>query len=758
MKNLFRSTFLLFSSLLLFFTAGFAQAAIEVAIEAGPEPVQPSETANVRIVISNSGNSLSGDLVVKMVYPDHLNWIYDGTEIHGGVCPGTTCDNNEIVTWQLGVLPPGLSHPLALYPVVLNGTVDGSAIPFIVEVFENNIKVAETSRSVIVQDIVPYDIAVDEDINPIAPGEPLVYTITYSNRSAASATSTALSFPLPQGVTFVSATDGGVLNGNTVEWNLNTLPAHSGGEQKVTVNVGGNVVSGSLLEVDKAQISGLVNFQSHTSSALAATQVSNNTALVLAMELNPDPVQPNEVLTTALTVSNPTNGVLFGVTLSLRYPEHLNWVYDGAGIDGGVCAGTTCDKNEIVTWQLGAMAPGSSQTVTLPPVVINGTTIGSLITLNAHVREDNGTRASQSRTVIVQSGPAYDIAVDEDINPVAPGEPLVYTITYSNRSAASASNTALRFPLPQGVTFVSATDGGVLNGNTVEWNLNTLPAHSGGEQKVTVNVGSNIVSGSLLEVDKAQISGLVNFQSHTSSALAATQVSNNTALVLAMELNPDPVQPNEVLTTALTVSNPTNGVLFGVTLSLRYPEHLNWVYDGAGIDGGVCAGTTCDKNEIVTWQLGTMAPGSSQTVTLPPIVLNGTTIGNLITFNATAFEDNNTQVLTSETAFVGTNSVYHVGELRIDTDGDGVFDKDDNCTLASNALQTDTDEDGYGNACDADFNNDGFVNANDLSIFKANFFTADSETDLNADGFVNANDLAIFKGLFFKAPGPSAGL
>lgn len=39
--------------------------------------------------------------------------------------------------------------------------------------------------------------------------------------------------------------------------------------------------------------------------------------------------------------------------------------------------------------------------------------------------------------------------------------------------------------------------------------------------------------------------------------------------------------------------------------------------------------------------------------------------------------------------------------ILIDTDGDSVFDRDDNCPLVANADQADTDADGVGNACDA---------------------------------------------------------
>ncbi|MEA2080161.1 MAG: choice-of-anchor O protein, partial [Pseudomonadota bacterium] len=93
-----------------------------------------------------------------------------------------------------------------------------------------------------------------------------------------------------------------------------------------------------------------------------------------------------------------------------------------------------------------------------------------------------------------------------------------------------------------------------------------------------------------------------------------------------------------------------------------------------------------------------------------------------------------------------------------DTDGDGVLNGIDTCTLVPNAdAQCDTDGDGYGNICDADLNNiDPVVNFADLALFKAAFGTNDADADLNCSGgVVNFEDLAIFKSLFGSAPGPS---
>ncbi|MFK8014140.1 MAG: DUF5060 domain-containing protein [Gammaproteobacteria bacterium] len=91
-----------------------------------------------------------------------------------------------------------------------------------------------------------------------------------------------------------------------------------------------------------------------------------------------------------------------------------------------------------------------------------------------------------------------------------------------------------------------------------------------------------------------------------------------------------------------------------------------------------------------------------------------------------------------------------------DTDGDGIDDANDNCTLAVNPSQRDTDGDGFGNVCDADFNNDQIVNVVDLGLLRVDFFAnGDLDTDLNGDGVVNASDLGLLRDLFLQPPGPS---
>jgi hypothetical protein len=91
----------------------------------------------------------------------------------------------------------------------------------------------------------------------------------------------------------------------------------------------------------------------------------------------------------------------------------------------------------------------------------------------------------------------------------------------------------------------------------------------------------------------------------------------------------------------------------------------------------------------------------------------------------------------------------------LDADLDGVTDDEDNCTLAHNRDQRDTDADGFGNRCDADFDGDCIVNFHDLAVMKVAFGTRWPEGDLDANGIVNFADLGILKSGFLEPPGPS---
>ncbi len=96
----------------------------------------------------------------------------------------------------------------------------------------------------------------------------------------------------------------------------------------------------------------------------------------------------------------------------------------------------------------------------------------------------------------------------------------------------------------------------------------------------------------------------------------------------------------------------------------------------------------------------------------------------------------------------------------LDTDGDGIPDSEDNCTLLANPTQCDSDGDNFGNHCDGDLNNSSFTNSQDYVLFRAQLGQPSvdptyNQADLNCSGSVNSQDYVLFRSLLGSPPGPS---
>jgi len=94
---------------------------------------------------------------------------------------------------------------------------------------------------------------------------------------------------------------------------------------------------------------------------------------------------------------------------------------------------------------------------------------------------------------------------------------------------------------------------------------------------------------------------------------------------------------------------------------------------------------------------------------------------------------------------------------QTDSDGDGVYDGQDNCSDAQNDSQDDTDGDDCGNICDGDYNDDGIVGFLDFTAFSNAYGTSDLEMDHSqpVTGPVGFLDFTAFSGFYSNPPGPS---
>ena len=160
-----------------------------------------------------------------------------------------------------------------------------------------------------------------------------------------------------------------------------------------------------------------------------------------------------------------------------------------------------------------------------------------------------------------------------------------YTLTVRNAGAGQAAGIVLVDTLPATVTFVSATNGGVLGaGNVVTWPaIVTLANAATTTRSVTV---TSPPSGTLLNIAASTSASVDPTPANNNGSAAGARVTTvvNTADVVTTKTGPATANGGAAITYTLTVRNAGAGQATGIVLVDTLPrdgdlrERLQWRY------------------------------------------------------------------------------------------------------------------------------------------------------------------------------------
>ncbi len=227
--------------------------------------------------------------------------------------------------------------------------------------------------------------------------------------------------------------------------------------------------------------------------------------------------------------------------------------------------------------------------------------------------------------------PHLTLAKSDTPDPVPAGGQIVYTIQFGNTGSADATGVVITDGVPVGTTFVSATGGGTYNGgtNTVTWNIGTVAAGTSGSVSLTVQVGLGVPNGTVI----------VNTASMTASNASAPPNTVASTVAVAPVLTfqktdtPDPVRAGGQIVYTISFSNTGNGDATGVVITDVVPANATFV---SATGGGTYNGGT----NTVTWNIGTVAAGTSGSVSLTVQVGLGVPNGTVIVNTASMAASN----------------------------------------------------------------------------------------------------------------------
>jgi uncharacterized repeat protein (TIGR01451 family) len=537
------------------------------------------------------------------------------------------------------------------------------------------------AASVLVAAITEDVLAVSQraDRQTAAPGQVVVYEITYQNLSSETVTNVTLTDVLPSDTRLLNQTGGTVtIDPDTQEttWQLTTdlLAPLETGKVLLQVEVVGNAVIGTSLN-NSVRLS---TADSEVWADKAEVAVVANAAVLESSISNPEATAPGDSFTYALQFANTGTLAAGNTTLQLQ-------VEDGVTV-------TDCDDcskadGGRLSWSLSSIAAGKDQTkqitVLLDPSVavnselhaisyigdtqnISAGVVGVSAKLQARQQRRRGGSASikQATSAAERAGPLgmSTIRVGEKASPalgglkmivpdqVVAGDQVAVTVSFGNTGDAPATGVTLTSKVPANTTLTSVQGGSCsadpcIAGETLTWNVGEIAAESAREVSYILTAGSD-AAGSVIghrvvlsseESREASVSG------NTDVVAEKLSVSIAVSDAAGSDAEGSIVSVGDTITYTLTLLNESPAARSGITVVNQVPALI--AACGQACIVGDSGGAAIDAEAgTLTWSNFALDAGADVAldykVTIPPGLENDTQLVNSVSVStATRFYD-----------------------------------------------------------------------------------------------------------------------
>ncbi|MDD3115942.1 MAG: hypothetical protein PHO45_01075 [Victivallaceae bacterium] len=329
------------------------------------------------------------------------------------------------------------------------------------------------------------------------------------------------------------------LNAQSAVWNLGDVKF---GETKTITIVGTAKSSGTVTNCTK----------------FSYNKKTCNTVAVVSPKLKLEKTAPKEVvlcdaIPVTLTVCNTGTGTVNNVEVTDTLPEGLVEALTG---------------KTTVTFNVASLAEGQCQEFTYNAKALRTGTYLADATASS---KENLTDKASTTTVVKQA--ILKIAKD-GTETIFIGRPYTFTITVTNVGDTDATNVRVVDSIPQGAKCVSLTEGGVIQGDTIVWNVEKL------QPKAIINLKASFISNNAgMAVNRVAASAACSPQVEAS---AKTDVIGIPAILLEVVDIEDPLAVGGVETYVITATNQGSAPATNVKIICSLEDSQEYVSgDGA---------------------------------------------------------------------------------------------------------------------------------------------------------------------------------
>lgn len=324
-------------------------------------------------------------------------------------------------------------------------------------------------------------VTITDGHDSVQPGQAVVYVITLKQqRDTARNVNVTLNLPYQSNV--VSASDGGSFQGDTVTWTNVSVYKNVTRTLTVNVNVSPDAKPGQYL-VARVKTDG----DQATDTSLVEEFVAQSAdQFRVSITDGKDFILPNSQLTYTIRVRNIGSQTMTS-DVRVAMPYASNFI---SGSDGAV------RDSYNVTWGKISFAPGEEKVFSFTTLVDHDAVNHMLIRSRAYV----GTVSALDQTVVSIGQPdnAISTTITDGRNTAEIGQVLTYTVKITNDSDVVGTHVAIDASLPTYGEFVSATEGGITDGNNVRWIITQIAPHDTRTLKYSIRVRSDAPLDSIL--------------------------------------------------------------------------------------------------------------------------------------------------------------------------------------------------------------------------------------------------------------------
>jgi len=615
--------------------------------------IQAITVTSINLIKTASVNSVTpgGQITYNLKYTNTSNVGLTGATITDNLdprlefvsCSNSCTQNGQNISWNLGDLALGNTDTVS---VVVNAKSDAATGTIINTGFfdTNETTAISSSVNVNILPIVPFTLAKVASETNVDRGTTYNYTINYTNPNIINANNVLISDTLDPRLDFISCSNSCTQNGQNISWNIGSVAASGTGSVTITVKVKNLAASGTL--TNTAQITSTETGAITAAAFVSINRIYQTATPTLSKSQNKTELLRGDSITYTINYSNNSDVDFSNAEITDVLNSNLSFVS---------CSNSCAQTGQNLSWNIGLLPIGASGSFTVNVNVKSNATLGLLQNIATISTTEAPTIQAFSYGSIIVNDPILtselSISKSASISAANRGDTFSYTLSYKNGLTA-VTNTIISDNLDSRLTFISCTNSCTQAGQLITWNLGNLTTNDSGSVTIIVSVKDNAQIGGLDNI--ATIDSTETTIVNSNKVTVAITIPDNPTLNITKTVNNSTVAPGGNLTYTINYLNTANQSTTNTIITDVLNSNLSFVS---------CSNSCSQSGQAITWNIGSLAPNASGSVTLSVLVVNATPNG-LINNTASIVSNETSSSSSSASVAVVANTPADVSILK----------------------------------------------------------------------------------------------